>query len=150
MKAKLKVCNRCNKDRIIWKNYKGKKYCSSCWNVVKPGNPSIQQVKNPKPKKRISARTEKRIIQDKQYSKLRKDFLNDNPCCVARLSGCTHCEPESLTIQHKKGRVGKLYLDTRYWITLCLNCHRWANEHPKEAEQLGLAQSRLKKEENGF
>lgn len=145
MKSNLKICSRCEKEKVIWKNFSGHRYCLPCWNIVKPDNPFKSP---PKPKKSISKVSEKRILSNKMYLKLRKEFLKEHSCCVAKLAGCTHCIPEGLTIQHTRGRVGSLYLDTRYWITLCLNCHRWVNENPEQAIGLGLAKLRLTKEED--
>lgn len=135
----LKECSGCHKPRKIWKNIDGQKFCQSCAYKRQPSKTRTVSTRT------ISFRSEKRIIQDKQYNKLRKDFLIEHPCCVAQLAGCTGYDTDTLTIQHKRGRVGKLYLDTRYWITLCLNCHRWVNEHPNESIELGLAESRLNK-----
>lgn len=137
MLTKLKHCDGCNSEQAIWKSEGRLKYCQRCWSEIKTQTPRTVTTKT------INPRSEKRIIQDKQYSVLRKEFLQHNPSCIARLEGCTWYDPETLTIQHKKGRNGSLYLDTRYWIVLCFNCHRWVNEHPSKAMELGLADSRL-------
>lgn len=41
-------------------------------------------------------------------------------------------------IHHTRGREGYLLLDTRYWRTACRGCHNWINDHPFQAEKLGL------------
>lgn len=138
MIQKQKICYRCEKLKYIWKNIGGKPYCQQCSIKI-----NLPKEKPKVPKKAISKVSEKRIVLDKIYLKLRAKFLLENDCCVAKLPGCTHCTPSYLTIQHLKGRVGDLYLATEFWITLCLNCHRWVNEHSKEAEALHLALPRL-------
>ena len=147
IKVTQKLCNGpCEQKKVIWKNYKGKKYCLKCWNLLKP-DILLTLVKKTKStsKKKISARSEKRIIADKKYLKLRKQFLIDHPTCACNgsIPGCTGSDPQYLTIQHKRGRVGSLYLDIRYWCTLALSCHQYINEHPDIALELGLAEHRL-------
>lgn len=142
---KTKICAGCGKDKIIWKNINGKPLCQNCAYKL---SPSKKKVASKTTTSRISAASEKRIIKDKQYVKLRKEFLKENHTCACGgvIPGCTGDDPQYLTIQHTRGRIGSLYLDTRYWITLSLNCHMWVNEHPKEALEMGLAESRLKKD----
>lgn len=142
MDKKLKVCDGCSLSKVIWKSEGKKKFCKSCWMKKLPPK-TIKKTAT-----KISPRSQKRIIQDKQYSVLRKKFLQENPTCACGgvISGCTGSQPEYLTIQHIRGRVGSLYLDTRYWITLSLNCHQWVNEHSKEAIEMGLAAKRLNKD----
>lgn len=137
---KLKKCSGCEQDKYIYKRIGGKPYCKSCAYKVTP-----KKVKSATTRT-ISPKSEKRIIQEKQYATLRKKFLSEHPYCAGKLNGCTGYNVDTLTIQHKRGRVGSLFLDIRYWIPLCLTCHIWVNEHPKEAEELGLAESRLNKD----
>src|SRR5260221_2574605 len=139
MYPKLKNCDGCKTERVIWKCEGRLKYCRTCWNRRKLQNPRETLSKAIKP------RSVRRIIQDKKYSILRKRFLQQHSECVARLPECTWYDPETLTIHHKKGRTGSLYLDSRYWIPLCLNCHRWVNDHPNAAIELGLSEPRLHK-----
>lgn len=147
IQQKEKICSGCKKSKRIWKNIDGKGFCKSCTFIIQP--PKQLKVKAARP---ISHRSQKRIQADKQYTKVRKQFLLEHPCCEAGKHGlhlpeCKGSNPEYLTIQHLKGRVGKLYLDTRYWITLCLFCHSWVNENPDKSIEMGLAQSRLKKDD---
>lgn len=118
----------------MYKAHGREKYCKECWYSIKPP-------------KQISPRSQAQMNRDDKYSRLRKKFLAEHSYCVGKLEGCTGHDPTTLSIQHKRGRIGDLYLDVRYWIPLCINCHRWVNEHPKEAGILGLAESRLKAEE---
>ena len=72
------------------------------------------------------------------YSELRKSFLSRKKKCEAKVNGCTG---ESTDVHHKRGR-GKYHLDERTFLAVCRNCHRWIEEHPKEAKQLGLSENR--------
>lgn len=139
---KTKICSGCGRERLIWKTKGKDKYCQPCSYKIEPPKKTVKPTT-----KKISARSEKRIIQDKQYSTLRKRFLQEHPTCACGgvIPGCTGSDPQYLTIQHKRGRVGSLYLDTRYWCTLSYSCHVFVNENPDLAIQMGLAELRLQK-----
>lgn len=140
MQVKLKPCSGCNELKRIWKREGRDGFCQTCWNRKAPKIISL-----PPPRIRIKPRSNKKLEEDLEYLLRRKDFLArpENNRCRGLLSwtGCT--VTRYLTIQHLRGKVGDLYLDTRYWIPLCANCHRWVNDHPEQAEELGLAESRL-------
>lgn len=70
-------------------------------------------------------------------------FLAEKPYCKAALKGCTGI---ATTVHHTKGRIGLLLNDVTFWVGLCINCHKWVEEHPKEAKELGLSKDRLCKE----
>jgi hypothetical protein len=57
------------------------------------------------------------------------------------LMGRTRCERckcvEELELHHKRGRLGSLLPDHRYFAALCGKCHRWVHEHPAEARAAG-------------
>jgi hypothetical protein len=91
----------------------------------------------PKPIAKVS---KKQAISNKQYSQLREDFLKSNPLCIAKLPDCTRIATD---VHHKKGRVGKFFLDTSTWCGLCRSCHQKVELDPKMAKELGLSDSRL-------
>lgn len=136
IKPKLKTCSGCGEERHIWKNFEGEKFCKDCWSRKEP-------VKFPKQSKLISPVSDKRKPLDQLYSKLRKEFLEkiENATCRAKLPGCLGSTRQDLTIHHTKGR-GKYYLDTTTWIPLCMSCHRWVEEHPADAKEMFLSESR--------
>lgn len=78
------------------------------------------------------------------YDKRRLAFLALNKWCQATLPECTKMATE---VHHKKGRVGDNYLNMTTWLAACHNCHHWITEHSKEAIELGLSTSRLKKDD---
>lgn len=141
MKKKIKksgmkryICDGCKRGRQIWKNLKGKKYCKSCWSCQKP---QLKPIVRQKP---LPRRSSKKIIQDKEYSQKRRIFLELKPNCEARLPGCSL---QGTQVHHKAGRIGDLYLDERYWFSVCAHCHKWITENSKESIQKGFSLPRL-------
>lgn len=135
MQAKLKLCNGCNKNKNIWKSLKKQKFCQECWNKHPEKITPVKSI--PKPINKKSTKQQKLEI---VYRIARDKFLKDHPYCQAQLPGCMgKCDQ----IHHKKGKIGELYLDTKYWLALDFNCHRWIEEHPEEAKKLGFSESRL-------
>jgi hypothetical protein len=136
MQNKKKLCNGpCNSLQYIWKNEGGKRYCRRCWSAQSKPNtkPTVRQ-------KRIRPRSSKKIKLDAEYSILRKDFLEKNPLCQARIPG--KCSRVSTQVHHKAGRIGSLYLDVSKWLAICHECHTWATEFSKEAIEMGISEKR--------
>jgi hypothetical protein len=100
----------------------------------------LKQKKLRKPIRKVSR---KRQRENKKYSTLRKQFLSDNPECVAELEGCTGVATE---VHHSVGRVGENLLNVGTWKSVCRNCHRTIEDNPGTAKDLGLSYSRLKKQ----
>jgi len=88
----------------------------------------------------------KRALELKEYSKLRKAYLVDHPYCevwlrehateclkTAGINGC----PEATDIHHRKGRVGKMLLDTQYWLAVSREMHDNIHRNPKWAYAKG-------------
>jgi hypothetical protein len=132
---KLKICFSCKKLKYIWKSVGKNKFCKICWSKQSP------ITKNKSKPKRISPRSEKRIIADKKYSKLRLKLLDKYPNCQAQISGV--CSGLSTQCHHKAGRVGKLYTDYSKFLAVCHNCHNWIEIHVIEAKELGFSLNRL-------
>lgn len=95
----------------------------------------------PKPMPKISDKQSERMS---RYMPIRNKFLEENPICmVQRPEGCLF---QSTNVHHGKGKVGELLFDTKYFIACCSgDCHRWAETHPEEAQQLGVSFKRLVK-----
>lgn len=99
------------------------------------------------PLRRVSA---KRAKQNKEYSKLRKEYLEAHPICEIWLAEnqtkLLHTEdaegllgeaPRSTEIHHRKGRFGSRLNDTQFWMATCENCHRLIHANPKWAHEKG-------------
>lgn len=91
-----------------------------------------------KPIKKVSA---KRAAQEREYKKLRKEYLKVHPICEAALPQCSKVATD---IHHKAGR-GKHLLNTDTWMASCRNCHTYIETHPAESKERGFSLSRLNK-----
>lgn len=81
-------------------------------------------------------RSVKRARQEREYNKLRDEFLEAHPACER----CLHRATE---IHHAKGRVGLLLLAVEFWHGLCHDCHQHITEHPLWAIEQGWSLSRV-------
>ena len=82
--------------------------------------------------------SKKRQVQQLKYSVLRIEFLGkiENKACP--ITGL-----ETTDIHHKKGRVGSLYLDTKFWVALSREGHKFVEENPIWAKENGYSLNRL-------
>lgn len=131
MIQKNKICNKCNLFTYIWKTEKRLKYCKSCWHKQLPKTITKSKVK------KISPRSEKRIIADKRYSKLRKKYLEENPNCQIQFDGCTGVSVDIHHTYSGKDRATH-YIDVPTWLGACRFCHNHVHSFPEEARKLGF------------
>ena len=87
----------------------------------------------------MNSQSKKMAKINREYSKLRIEFLIDKPNCMASLPGCTLRAAE---IHHKKGR-GKYHNDITTWLSVCRICHNWIELNPIDAQELGLSIKRI-------
>lgn len=132
-----KKCSGCQKERDIWKNHEGGRYCKPCW--LRRQAENTKSVKS-KPRSLPPNRSRKRQRQDTEYSKVRRSFLSRNPVCKARVPGV--CTTRSTDVHHKQGRTGTLLLDEEHFLSTCRSCHNWIEAHPEEAKDLGFSTTR--------
>lgn len=132
IQAKLKLCAGCNQQKHIWKSSGKDKYCKECWYQNQPpkGMPSPS---------RINKVSVKMKATNDKYSSLRIAFLAVNDSCKAKLVNCTRTATE---VHHKAGR-GENHLKISTWLPVCRSCHRWIEEHPDAAKELGLSENRI-------
>lgn len=106
------------------------------------------QLKKQAKLKAVSERGKKR---NELYRKARKEYLLTHQCCEAKLQGCTiptvNDKLSEITIHHKKGKVGDLLFDQRYFIAVCMNCHMFIEANNEWSKLNGYSVDRLKKEE---
>lgn len=115
------------------------KYCS--WKCAhKSKKPNLQLKSLYKPIKKVS---DKRKIENLKYKVLRIEFLSkiENQKCPITGKPTTD-------IHHMKGRIGSLLLDTRYWVALSREGHKFVEENPEWAKKNGYSLNRLTDEEN--
>ena len=89
----------------------------------------------PSPKKEADSRKEV----NKEYKKLAKTFITLHPKCQVQ-----GCKSVSECVHHKRGRVGELLLDTKYFMAVCLPCHQKIELNPSWSKKMGYSESRLK------
>ncbi len=131
MKVKLKECDGCHKETVIWKNHEGYRYCKLCWschnskdNTQKPTKSAISQVSSKRKKK------------DQEYMKLRARFLTDFSLCQMAVKGCSI---NATDVHHTYAGANRdaFYLVQSTWLAVCRNCHDWVHAHPKESRAFG-------------
>ena len=129
---KLKVCDGCGKDSVIWKSSGtgGLKLCKNCWSCHKSGENIQKPTSSGIP--RVSA---KRTKKDAEYSKLRQRYLTDNSLCVVKVNGCGHGATD---VHHTYAGANRdaFYLVQSTWIPVCRNCHDWIHSHPEQARTM--------------
>lgn len=118
---------KCKTSGHEWKQYNSlqKCTCDSCKSKAK------------KPKK-IKPVSEKRKAENLVYSELRRVFLNRPENKVCPITG----QPTT-DVHHRKGRIGKLLLDTKYWLAVSREGHQKIEENPEWAYAMGYSLKRL-------
>lgn len=98
--------------------------------------PVPKPVKQEKPvNKRIKPRSTKRVKQEREYAKLRIEYLEAHPLCEGQLTGCTGIASE---VHHKfsGSKRNSHFLDVLTWMSVCRNCHNDIHNNPKKAKEL--------------
>jgi len=133
IKPKLKKCSGCHNDKFLWSSHPPK--CKECHNKAKYSG------KEEKPKvKKIPQFSDKMLNQLAAYRRKRKKYLIEHPECEAKISSL--CCGKSDQIHHQKGRQ-KYLADERYFLAVDFPCHRWIEENPEKAKELGFSLDRL-------
>jgi len=92
---------------------------------------------SPEPIKKVS---DKRKVENKEYLDLRNGYFYNNPLCEVKF-----CNNLATEIHHKKGRIGKLLTDIRYFLAVCRECHNKIELNPILAKENGYSLNRLDK-----
>jgi hypothetical protein len=130
---KLKICDGCQKETVIWKNHEGFKYCKYCWSCQK----AIDNNSSQKPTDyKIPLVSSKRKKKDQEYLKLRERYLNENQLCMVKVAGCTNGATD---IHHTFAGSNReaFYLVQSTWLAVCRNCHDWIHANPAESRIMG-------------
>lgn len=85
----------------------------------------------------IRIRSKKRAKQEREYEKVREQYLYHHNICEVCGWG------ENIQVHHKKGRVGELLTDTRFFLAVCHTCHTKIELFLKWAKENGYSLSRL-------
>lgn len=86
---------------------------------------------------KIRKLSKKRAKQNREYEKVREEYLYVHPFCEVCGWG------ENLQIHHKKGRTGELLTDKKYFLAVCHTCHQKIELFPEWAKENGFSLSRL-------
>ena len=133
MKSKLKTCDGCQKETVIWKNHEGFKYCKYCWSCQKAINSDSSQKPTDYKIPQVSSKRKKK---DAEYSKLRQRYLTENPLCMIKVKGCTHFATD---VHHTFNGANRdaFYLVQSTFLSVCRSCHNWIHNNPEQARILG-------------
>jgi hypothetical protein len=96
------------------------------------------KIPNLKLKSPINKVSKKKALEDIIYKSERIKFLMLVENRVCPITG-----QEATTIHHKKGRLGNLYLDTKFWVALSMEGHEFVEKNPIWAKENGYSLSRL-------
>jgi hypothetical protein len=80
----------------------------------------------------IRRQSKVRAIQSRQYLREVTAWKVGKRCAFPR------CGKVATECHHVRGRIGRLLLDRRFWLPVCLEHHRRIHERPAEARSLGL------------
>lgn len=97
----------------------------------------VQEIAKEALKKGIAKRSPKRAKEEREYNKEVKIWLVGKMCAVFPNRKATQCH-------HKRGRIGKLLLDKRYWLPVSDEGHRKIENNPDWARENGFIETRIK------
>ena len=144
IQAKPKECSNCKKITVLWKS--NPKLCKTCSTLLKSqGNISSpkqrSQIIGKVSKGKIKSVSDKMLVSLREYRLVRDVYMDEHTICEH-----PECSSPSTELHHKKGRVGNLLTDSRYFCALCHSHHEWAEKNPILAKELGLSMDRLSRD----
>jgi len=84
-------------------------------------------------KRTINPVSDKRLEELATYRPLRDKYLAEHPTCEVR-----GCGRKTTNLHHKKGRIGALLYDVKYFMACCELCHpKGIHENPEWARKNG-------------
>lgn len=88
-----------------------------------------KQYNKENPVNKIPQHSEKRAKQELVYKIKKKKYMAEHKICER----CNNEPSEDL--HHKKGRIGDLLTDERYFMAVSRECHDWIHLHPIESRE---------------
>ena len=145
IQAKPKECSNCKKITVLWVS--NPRLCKTCSTYLKS-----KGILDSSPKQRslvlskvssgkIKSVSDKMLVSLREYRKVRDVYMDEHTICEH-----PECSSPSTELHHKKGRIGKLLTDSRYFCALCHDHHEWSEKNPILAKELGLSVDRLSKD----
>lgn len=98
-----------------------------------------------KPTHKVTTMSDKRKELQKEYLKLRKEFLRLHPICAE-----AECKQPAVDIHHSAGKTGDMLIDVDFFIPLCRKHHQYYEVRPIEAKEKGISKSRLTKSKKSY
>lgn len=90
----------------------------------------------------IKSRSKKRLKQESEYSKVRKEYLlSHEECEVCKQEG--QVIQQATEIHHKKGRIDTLLTNKKHFLAVCNECHQFIELNPVWAKENGYSENRL-------
>jgi hypothetical protein len=131
--VKQKQCRNKGCDNYFTPFKSTDKYCSmECFKANYKPNLQLSKMKP------IKAVSDKRKIELLKYKVLRIEFLSKPENQKCPITG-----KPTTDIHHMKGRIGSLFLDTRFWIALSREGHKFVEENPEWSKENGYSFNRL-------
>lgn len=103
-------------------------YCATHGHLIRKQERESLKVKVVKPIRKVSV---KRSSEEKEYQKLRKEYLEAYSVCEV-----VECHRKSVQIHHMQGRTNDLLCDVNNFLAVCDVCHqritvdsKWAIEN---------------------
>lgn len=82
---------------------------------------------------------------EKEYKKLRKEFLRLNPICAEE-----GCKQPAVDVHHSAGKTGEKLIEVEHFVQLCRKHHIYYEVRPIEAKEKGISKSRLTKSKKSY
>lgn len=95
--------------------------CASCGYRARKAQK--QALAEPKKRKAIKPRSDKREAQEKVYNDLVRIWKKGKKC------GVRGCVSDCQDAHHQLGREGDLLLNTKYWFPICRDHHTFYTQH---------------------
>ena len=138
---KCKICGTKFEPKLFLQKHCNNDICKDKWRkLVLEEKKQLDNnfISKYRPIKKVS---DKKALQDIIYKSERIKFLMlpENKICPITKQATTD-------VHHKRGRLGDLYLDKRYWVALSREGHKYVEEHPEWAKENGYSLSRLSNE----
>lgn len=105
---------------------------------LKRSTKALKRTAIKKSQKPIPKVTKKRAAELRLYEKAKKEMFNEDTVC--QFPGC--CS-RLVTLHHKKGRMGKMVYNKKYFIWLCPEHHDFAELNAVAAKELNISANRL-------
>jgi len=77
-------------------------------------------------------------VRSKVYAGIADLFKKQNPLCFVCQDLNLGRINKTVDVHHKRGRVGLLLFDVRYFVATCRACHDWIHQNQERASERGL------------